>query len=237
MNAGSAVTVRVENGVLWVGLNRPERHNIYNLAMRDAVHEAFGTAADHPDVGAVVVFGEGANYSAGADLREFGTAPSQEVARRVRFARDVWGRVLDSPHPVIAALHGYCFGSGLELALLCDYRVAADDALLALPEIALGMIPAAGGTQTAPRVAGLGRAYALLLTGERISAAEALRRRIVDEVTPMGTAQQRAGAIAASCVRLPRPAAGITRDALRRGLDLPLPEGLRTESRLAEATW
>ena len=237
MNGESAVTVRVEEGVLWVGLNRPERHNIYNLAMRDALHEAFGTAAEHPDVGAVVVYGEGANYSAGADLGEFGTAPSQDVARRVRFARDIWGRVIDCPHPVIAALHGYCFGSGLELALLSDYRVAAEGALIALPEMALGMIPAAGGTQTAPRVAGLGRAYALLLTGERISAAEALRRRIVDEVTPMGTAQQRAGAIAASCVRLPRPAADITRDALRRGLDLPLAEGLRTESRLAATTW
>jgi len=233
----SAVLLRVEDGVLWVGLNRPERHNIYNLEMRDQLYEACGVATEHPDVGAVVVYGEGANYSAGADLREFGAAPSQDVARRVRFSRDVWGRVLDCPRPVIAALHGYCLGSGLELALLCDYRVAAEDALLGLPEIALGMIPAAGGTQSAPRIAGLGRAYALLLTGERISATEALHRRIVDEVTPMGRAPQRAGELAARCAGLPRAAAGAARDALRRSLDLALPEGLRTEARLAAATW
>src|SRR5207302_7489385 len=111
-----AVRLRLDGPVLWIGLNRPERHNIYNLAMRDALHEAFGVAAEHPDVGAAVVHGEGPDYSAGADLREFGTAPSQDVARRVRFARDVWGRILDCPRPVIAALHGHCLGSGLELA-------------------------------------------------------------------------------------------------------------------------
>src|SRR5205807_1162668 len=203
----------------WIGLNRPERHNIYDLAMRDALHEAFGVAAEHPDVGAAVVHGEGPDYSAGADLREFGTAPSQDVARRVRFARDVWGRILDCPRPVIAALHGHCLGSGLELALLCDYRVAAEDAILALPEISLGMIPAAGGTQSSPRVAGLGHAYPLLLTGERIGAADALRRRLVDEVVPTGEAARRAGAVAGRLARLPQPAAAATRDALHRSVD------------------
>lgn len=231
------VTLRVEQGVLWIGLNRPERLNLYNLAMRDALHDAFGMATEHPDVGAVVVHGEGDHYSAGADLSEFGTAPSQLLARRVRFARDVWARVLDCPHPVIAALHGYCFGSGLELALLCDLRIAAGDALLALPEIALGMIPAAGGTQSAPRVAGLGHAAPLLFTGERIGAVEAWRRRLVDEVVPRSDLTARAAEVAEQCAELPRAAALATRSALRRGADLPLPAGLRLERRLAAAVW
>ena len=234
---GGAVSLRLDGAVLWIGLNRPDRHNIYDLAMRDALHDAFGIAAEHPDVGAVVVHGEGANYSAGADLREFGTAPSQDVARRVRFARDVWGRVLDSPRPVVAALHGVCFGSGLELALLCDQRVAAENAVLALPEMRLGMIPAAGGTQSAPRVAGLGRAYSLLLTGERITAAEALRRRLVDEVVATGDAKRRAGELAAELAALPQPAATLTRDLVRRAGDLPLGSGLRIASALAASTW
>src|SRR5438309_6148262 len=147
------ISIRLEGRVLWIGFNRLERYNAYNLAMRDALYEAFGLVAEHPDVGAVIVYGEGDHYSVGADLTEFGTAPSQQVARRVRFARDVWGRVLACPRPTIAALHGYCLGSGLELALLCDQRIAADDAVLGLPELNLWMIPDGGDTQSAQRVA------------------------------------------------------------------------------------
>jgi enoyl-CoA hydratase/carnithine racemase len=233
----TAVTLRVDDGVLWIGLNRPKRHNIYNLAMRDALDEAFTLAAQHPEVRATVLFGEGDNYSAGADLTEFGTAPSQDIARRVRFARDIFARVIDCPRPVLAALHGYCFGSGLELALLCDYRIAAADAILALPEMRLGMIPAAGGTQSAPRVAGLGRAYGFLLTGERITASDALRLRIVDEATERGAAHERAGALARHIAALPPHAVTATRDALHRGRELPLRDGLRMEARLAAAAW
>jgi len=231
------IIVRLERGVLWIGLNRPERYNAYNLAMRDALYEAFGLAAEHPDVGAVIVHGEGDHYSAGADLTEFGSAPSQDVARRVRFARDVWGRVLDCSRPIIAALHGYCLGSGLELALLCDQRIAADDAVLGLPEIKLGMIPAAGGTQSAPRVAGLGHASALLLSGERIAAGEAMRHRLVEEVVPRAQLRLRAGEIAEHCAGLAPDAVLATRDALRRGLDLPLAAGLALERRLARRVW
>jgi enoyl-CoA hydratase/carnithine racemase len=233
----TAVTLRVDDGVLWIGLNRPERHNIYNLAMRDALYEAFIFAADHPDVRVAVLFGEGDNYSAGADLSEFGSAPSQDIARRVRFARDVFARLAECPRPVLAALHGYCFGSGLELALLCDYRIAADGATLALPEMQLGMIPAAGGTQSAPRVAGLGHAYGFLLTGERITAADALRRRLVDEVTSRNALHERAGELARLVAGLPQDAVAATRDALRRGRDLPLRDGLHMEARLAATTW
>lgn len=254
--ATEPVSLRLEAAVLWIGLNRPRRHNIYNLAMRDALHEAFSLAAVHPEVRAVVVHGEGADYSAGADLSEFGTAPSLDVARRVRFARDVWGRVLDCPHPVVAALHGVCFGSGLELALLCDLRIAAADAVLALPEMRLGMIPAAGGTQSAPRVAGIGPAYSFLLTGERVSGEEALRRGLVDEVArapaAVGSAahsgaaatrddgavvKRRAGELAATLAGLPQPAAALTRDLVRRAGDVPLAAGLRIEARLAASTW
>jgi enoyl-CoA hydratase/carnithine racemase len=233
----TAVTLRVDDGVLWIGLNRPERHNIYNLAMRDALYEAFVVAAEHPDVRAAVLFGEGDNYSAGADLSQFGTAPSQDIARRVRFARDVFARLAECPRPVLAALHGYCFGSGLELALLCDYRIAADDATLALPEMRLGMIPAAGGTQSAPRVAGLGRAYGFLLTGERVTAVEALRRRLVDEVTTRDAMHARAAELAQRIAGLPQHAVAATRDAMLRGRDLPLRDGLLVEARLASMAW
>lgn len=231
------VRLDLDDGVLCLTLDRPERHNAYDLAMRDALHEALGVAADHPDVAAVVLAGAGRSFCSGADLREFGSAPSQELARRVRFARDVWGRLVDCPRPVVVALHGYCLGSGLEMALLCDYRVAAADAVLGLPEIGLGMIPAAGGTQSAPRTAGLGRALALLVTGDRIDAETARRWRLVDEVVAPQEVRARALAVARRLGRLPQPAGAATRDALRRALDLPLCVGLAVERRLAAVTW
>lgn len=231
------VLLDLEGPVLRLTLNRPERHNAYDLAMRDALFDALAVAADHPDVGAVVLCGAGPSFCSGADLREFGTAPSQAIARRSRFARDVWGRLLDCPRPVVVALHGYCLGSGLEMALLCDLRIAARSAILGLPEIGLGMIPAAGGTQSAPRAAGLSVGVALLLTGERIDAPTALRYRLVDEVVGEDEVLPRAMAVAERLATLPQPAAAATRDALRRAVDLPLAVGLRVERRLATFVW
>ena len=111
--------------------------------------------------------GEGRAFSAGADIAEFGTAPSLWQSRRARHERDVWGLLLSLPVPLVARLHGYCFGAGLELPLCCDVRVADEDARFALPEVTLGYIPSAGGTQTLPRTIPPGAAADLILTGRR----------------------------------------------------------------------
>ena len=126
-----------------ISLNRPRVLNAYNIQMRDDLSQALAAVADDPDVRTLLITGEGRGFCAGADLTEFGTAPSQIVARRVRWQRDVWGQVLNLHKPVVAAIHGYCIGSGLEIALLCDLRIAADDAVFSMPEVHLGMIPAA----------------------------------------------------------------------------------------------
>jgi enoyl-CoA hydratase/carnithine racemase len=221
--------------VAWLTLNRPDRLNAYNVRMRDELDEVLGAVADDTDVGALVVRGAGRAFCAGADLTEFGTAPSPTLARRIRFARDVWGALQRLEVPTIAALHGFAFGSGLELALLCDLRLAASGTLLGLPEVGLGMIPAAGGTQTLARACGLSVALDLLLTGRRIDADEALRVGIVSRVVAPEQLEAEARQMADELTRLDARAVRAARRAVKEGADLPLEQGLRLEARLAAA--
>src|SRR5207245_10854994 len=122
-----------------VTLNRPRQFNAYNMAMRDELFAALGAIHDDPEVRAMVLRGAGASFSTGGDLAEFGTAPSPIIARWVRFRRDVWGTMRAVPIPTIAAIHGYTVGGGLEMALLCDLAIAADDTRICLPETGAGM--------------------------------------------------------------------------------------------------
>ena len=218
-----------------LSLDRPAALNAYNVQMRDDFAEALAAADDDPDVRAVLLTGEGRAFCAGADLTEFGTAPSQVIARQVRWQRDVWGRMLNLNRPIVAALHGYCIGSGVELALLCDLRLAADDAVFAMPETRLGMIPAAGGSQTLPRHAGRPRALELLLTGRRFTAAEALAMGLVTRLSPPERLQDDARQAAAALAGAPPAAVAALKRALRDGADLPLAAALDLESRLAAA--
>ena len=173
-----------ERGVATITLNRPERLNAINMAMRDLLWEYLQACRDHPDVRAICFRGEGRAFSAGADISEFGTAPSLWESRRARHERDLWGLMLSLPVPLMARMHGFCFGAGLELPLCCDVRVAAEDTRFALPEVTLGYIPSAGGTQTLPRTIPPGAAADLILTGEPVGAEEALRWGLVDLAVP-----------------------------------------------------
>ncbi len=143
--------------------------------MRDLLWEYLRACRDHPDVRTVLFRGEGRAFSAGADISEFGTAPGLIEARRARHERDVWGLMLGLDLPLVVRMHGFCFGAGLELPLCCDVRVAAEGTRFGLPEVSLGYIPSAGGTQTLPRTIPPGAAADLILTGEPIGTAEALR--------------------------------------------------------------
>lgn len=221
------------DAVALVTLNRPQVLNSYNMKMRDELHEVLSAVRDDPDVRVMVLRGAGRAFCAGADLTEFGTAPSPTAARRIRFARDVWALLDGLDVPTIAALHGFALGSGLEMALFCDLRVAAEGTQLGLPEARLGMIPAAGGTQTLPRACGLGRSLDLLLTGRRIDAAEALRIGLVSRVVPPERLDEEVDAVARDLAALDRRAVRAVRRAVRQGADLPLEQGLRLEARLA----
>lgn len=221
------------DGLALVTLNRPAVLNAYNVAMRDELYEVFSAVRDDADVRVLLLRGSGRAFCAGADLTEFGTSPSPTAARRIRFARDVWGLLHGLDVPSIAALHGFVFGSGLELALMCDLRLTEEGTEFGLPEVRLGMIPAAGATQMLTRICGQGRALDLLLTGRRVGATEALSMGLITGVVPAGQLMDEAERLADCLARLHRPAVRAVRRAVREGADLSLDQGLRLESLLA----
>ena len=223
-----------KNAIAYVTLNRPELLNVYNVQMRDDLFEVLSAIRDDPEVTVAIFKGAGEKaFCAGADLSEFLTAPSPSVAREVRWERDVWGLFLDIPQPLIAAVHGYVLGSGIEIALCCDIRITSDDARFALPEVGLGIIPAAGGTQTLPRTVGRARALEMLLTNRWISGEEAYKIGLVNKLVPrdrlLHTAEKMAKKIASFNPRAVMNA----KKAVMKGLDLTLTQGLDLEKRLA----
>ena len=206
-----------------ITLNRPQVLNIYNVRMRDELYEALSAVKADTDIHVVILKGAGEKaFCAGADLTEFLSAPSPTAARHVRWQRDVWGLFLSLPQPVIAALHGYVFGSGIEMAMCCDIRIAADDCVFGLPEVALGIIPAAGATQTVPRAIGPGHALDLLLTGRHIGAQEALDMKLVNRVVPRSKLLPAVEALAEKIAASDQRAVRDIKRAVNRGLDLPL---------------
>ena len=220
--------------VAHVVLNRPQVINAYNMEMRDELFSVLQAVRDDPDVLVAILRGAGdRGFCAGADLTEFGTAPSQAVARRVRWERDVWGLFLEIRKPLVASLHGYVVGSGVEIACLCDIRVASDDAVFSMPEVALGMVPAAGGTQTISRTIGLGSAMDILLTGRAVMAREAQKLGLVHCVVSGDKLLEESERIARYlALRDPKIMSAI-KSAIIEGMDLPLDRGLELEARLA----
>lgn len=223
-----------ENRIASVTLNRPEALNAYCIQMRDELFEILGAIKADDEVRVVIFKGAGDKaFCAGADLTEFLTAPPPVKARKVRFERDVWKLFLSLPQPVIAALHGYVLGSGIEIALCCDIRLASSDVKLGLPEIGLGIIPAAGGTQTLPRVIGRSRALEMLLTNRWIGAEEALQFQLVNRVVAREELLNIAEEIARKIASYDPLAVKYAKQAVVRGMDMNLTEGLNLEGILA----
>ena len=233
MSGFQTITYRVAGGIAYIALNRPRVLNAYNVEMRDELYQALEAVKDDNEVSVGVFKGEGRAFCAGADLSEFGTAPSQVIARDVRWERDIWGMFLGIPKPLIASIHGYCLGSGIEIALLCDIRIAAEDTVFGMPEVSLGMIPAAGGTQTLPRTIGTSRALELLFIRNRFGASEALGLGLVTRVVESGDLESETEATARRLVSMNQGAVRAIKEAVWQGADLPLDAALSLETRLA----
>ncbi len=230
----STVIFEKAGDVALVTLNRPRQFNAYNLAMRDDLFAVLSAIHDDREIRAMVLGGAGEAFSTGGDLSEFGSAPSPVIARWVRFRRDVWGRMRALPIPTVAAIHGYTVGGGLEMALLCDVAIAADDTRICLPETAVAMIPGVAGTQTASRRLGLARALDLCLTGRWIDAREALLIGLVAEVVPGAKLERRALRTARALGRLARERTALIKLAVWDGMELPLADAIGLERRLFE---
>lgn len=228
------VLYETRDGVAWLTLNRPRSLNALNLQMRDELWVLMEAVALDETVKVAVFRGAGDRaFSSGADLTEFGTAPSVTEARRGRLERDLWRRFVHFPKPLVAAIHGYALGAGCELSLLCDIRIAAEDARLGLPETHLAYIPTAGGSQTLPRTAGLTRALDMILSAEPIDARRALEYGIVNRVVPREELEPAAEAVARHLADLPAPALRAIKRSIWEGSDIPLAAAIRLERRLA----
>lgn len=205
--------------------------------MRDDLWWALGAINDDPDISSVLLMGEGQRaFCAGADLTEFGTSPSQDIARQSRLARDVWSVLRTLTKPAVAALHGYVIGAGLEMALLCDIRLASTNTIFSLPEVRRGISPSAGGSQTLPRVLGHPGALQLMLTGDRIGAQEALRMGLVHEILSGDEFFRAARAWVHRLSEMSPTIIGALKEAVNVGMELSLSDGLHLERRLAQQT-
>jgi enoyl-CoA hydratase/carnithine racemase len=216
-----------------ITLNRPDALNAHNVQMRDDLFEVLSTVYADDDVRVVLIKGAGEKaFCAGADLSEFLTAPPPTAAREVRFDRDLWGLFIRIPQPLIAAVHGYVLGSGIEIALCCDICIASEEARFGLPEMGLGMIPAAGGTQTVPRAVGTGKALEMILTNRWISAGEALKAKMINRVVPRDRLYETAALMALEIAAKDPKVVRCAKAAVARGMDLSLARGLSMETKL-----
>jgi len=219
---------RLDDGVALVRLDRPKANALSIGLLSELEEAARGLHVDPP--GAVVVWGGERIFAAGADISEFG---GPDEARRVgghfRAALDALASV---PRATIAAVNGYALGGGCELALACDFRIAADNARFGQPEILLGIIPGGGGTQRLPRLIGTSRAKDLVLSGRQVGAEEALRIGLVDRVVPAAEVIDAALAWAGDLSRGPVLAHALAKQAIDEGIAGPLAAGLDLEYEL-----
>lgn len=230
---GEPLRYELRDSVAWLTIDRPGVLNALDRATRRAIPLALQRAEDDDEVAAVVITGAGERaFSAGADISEF----NEPLASSGRETSGTALRWHEAPShcrkPVIAAINGFCLGGGLELALACDLRICASRATFALPEVSLAVVPGAGGTQRLPRVVGLGPALAIILTGDRIDATEALRIGLVWRVVPDGELAAEAQALASRLAGHGRLALECAKAAVYRGLDTALDAGLALEAEL-----
>jgi len=218
---------RRDDGVVVVTLDHPPV-NALSTAVLGEIEEIARALSATGDVKAVVVRGAGKAFAAGADVSEFG---GPDEARSISQAfRHAFDAVAAIPRPVIAAIHGVALGGGLELALACDVRLAAASARLGQPEIALGIIPGAGGTQRLPRLVGPARAKELVFSGEAVRAEQAREFGLVDRVVADEALEGEALAWASALARGAVAAMGLAKRAIDAGLDGPLAQGLDVEA-------
>ena len=226
--ADDLITVETRaDGVALVLLQNPPL-NALSRAVLAALAGTAARLADDPAVNAVVVAGDGKAFAAGADISEFSDGEAaRDIGAHFRRAFDAVAAI---PRPVIAAVHGVALGGGLELAMACDLRIAADTARVGQPEILLGIIPGAGGTQRLSRLVGPARAKELIWSGRQVKAEEALVIGLVDRVVPADELRDRALEWAAAFAQGAVVAMGLAKDAIDRGLDGTLAAGIDLEA-------
>lgn len=228
--ADQHILMSTDDGIATVTLNRPDVLNALNRATMNDLIAALEVYDRDQAVRCVILTGNERAFAAGADVNEFrGVTPAQ-MLQEYRFQQ--WDRIRRFPKPIIAAVSGYCLGGGCELAMVCDIIIAAETARFGQPEINLGLMPGAGGTQRLPRAVGKYRAMELILTGRQIPAQQAYEWGLVNRVVPAEVLLDEATALARDIATKPPIAVRLAKEAILKALDTPLDVGLDHERRL-----
>ncbi|GAB1694056.1 enoyl-CoA hydratase/isomerase family protein [Krasilnikovia sp. M28-CT-15] len=228
---GDFVRLETTDGIGTIRLERPPM-NALNTQVQEELRAAAQAAEQDPDVRAVIVYGGEKVFAAGADITEFTTTSYQDMTVRAAALSSAFDAIARIPKPVVAAITGYALGGGCELALACDWRVVADDAKLGQPEIKLGLIPGAGGTQRLARLVGPARAKDLIFSGRMVDADEALRIGLADRVAPAAQVYETAVELVRPYLNGPALALRAAKLAVDGGLSMDLAAGLAWESQL-----
>jgi enoyl-CoA hydratase/carnithine racemase len=230
-DAYETLMVEREDGYVVVRLNRPEALNAFNNTLMDEMTAAITTLDADDDVRCIVLTGSEKAFAAGADIKEMASKGYAEVYREDFITRN-WEAVSRCRTPVIAAVAGYALGGGCELAMMCDFIIAAETAKFGQPEINLGVSPGAGGTQRMPRFIGKAKAMDMILTGRMMDAAEAERCGLVSRVVPADRLMEEAKAAAAKIAALSPTAVMLTKEMVNAAFETPLAQGVMLERRL-----
>lgn len=222
------VNLEVAEGVGTIRLDRPPM-NALDVAVQDRLKELAEEATRREDVRAVIVYGGEKVFAAGADIKEMQAMDHTAMVLRARALQEAFTAVARIPKPVVAAITGYALGGGCELALCADFRIAAENAKLGQPEILLGLIPGAGGTQRLARLIGPSRAKDLIFTGRMVKADEALTLGLVDRVVPADEVYAEAHAWAAKLAKGPAIALRAAKESIDTGLETDIETGLAVE--------
>ncbi|MQA64054.1 MAG: enoyl-CoA hydratase/isomerase family protein [Actinophytocola sp.] len=231
---GEFVRLEVESGIGTIRLDRPPV-NALNKQMQEEIRAAAHEATERDDVAAVIIYGGEKTFAGGADIKEMAAMSHAEMTARAPGLTSSLGAIADIPKPTVAAITGYALGGGLELALTADRRIAGDNVKVGQPEILLGIIPGAGGTQRLARLIGPSKAKDLIYTGRFVKAEEALALGVLDEVVAPDDVYTAARAWAERFVGAAGLALGAAKSAIDGGLDGDLASGLKLESHLFAA--
>lgn len=233
----NTLELKIDNHIAEITLNRPDALNCFNYELLTELDEVVNNIHINSDVRVVMITGAGEKaFSAGADLKERRTLNEQEVKRNVRKIRNVFTNLENLPQPTIAALNGYAFGGGMELALACDFRIASETAVMGLTETSLAIIPGAGGTQRLPRIVGEAKALELILTAKKFSAAEAYDFGLLTKVTKPEELLLEAKAFASLMLKNGPIALQQAKFAIKQGMNADLNTGMMIEAKAYEVT-
>jgi enoyl-CoA hydratase/carnithine racemase len=228
------VKLEVADGIGTIRLDRPPM-NALNIEIQEGLRTVAAAATADQTIHAIIVYGGEKVFAAGADIKEMGGMSYVDMAARAGALSSAFDSIAQIPKPVVAAVTGYALGGGCELALACDWRILAEDAKLGQPEIKLGIIPGAGGTQRLARLVGPARAKDIIMSGRMVDAAEAQRIGLADQVVPAGQVYSAAVELVKGYVGGPVQALKAAKLAIDGGLAMSLPAGLAWESQLFAA--